>query len=249
MQVLQNRPRIRKLLNPLLKRGPIRFSFQRRVLRSFRIDWSQDDEVLELAEQIEASTLLFLQTDLRPDLILDIGASCGISTHILFAQAPTAKVIAYEPRPQAFGRLQRRMKKLLGSHECHQAAVGLHAETVEFKDKGVGTSRANPNDKSFSARMVTLDEKVIFNKDAKLVLKIDIEGEEKNLLPEIVSQLPGRSVILLETHQPLDEVKNYATSSLKAGFNWNLLRYREMPEFGGPFADWILTGPSVCFQP
>lgn len=249
MQVLQNRPRIRKLLNPLLKRGPIRFSFQRRVLRSFTIDWSQDDEVLELAEQIEVSTLLFLQTDLRPDLILDIGASCGISTLILLAQNPTAKMIAYEPRPNAFVRLQRRIQKMPGPHECHQAAVGLHEEKVNLKDKGVGTSPANPDEESFSARMVTLDEKVIFNKDAKLVLKIDIEGEEKNLLPEIVSQLSERSVILLETHQPLNEVKNYATSSLKAGFSWSLLRYREMPEFGGPFADWILIGPSVRFEP
>jgi hypothetical protein len=141
------------------------------------------------------------------------------------------------------------MKKLPGSHECHQAAVGLHEETVELKDKGVGTSRANPNDKSFSALMITMDDKLTLDKDAKLILKIDIEGEEKNLLPKIAPQLPKSSVILLETHQPLDEVKNYATSSLKAGFNWNLLRYREMPEFGGPFADWILTGPSVRFVP
>lgn len=248
VQALQNRPRIRKLLNPILKRAPIVFSFQGKALRTFTIDWCRDDEVLELAEQVEASTLLFLQTDLRPDLIFDVGASCGISTHILFAQAPTAKVIAYEPRPQAFGRLQRRLKKLPGPHECLQAAVGLHAETVEFQDKGVGTARAHPKEKSFPARVVTLEEGVIFNKDAKLVLKIDIEGEEKNLLPKIVSRLPGSCVILLETHQPLEEVKSYANRSLQAGFQWNLLRYREMPEFGGPFADWILTGPSVRFR-
>lgn len=204
---------------------------------------------MELAEQIEASTLLFLQTDLRPDLIFDIGASCGISTHILSAQLPSAKIIAYEPRLDAFVRLQRRMKKLPGSHECHQAAVGTRAQKVELKDKGVGTSRANPNEGSFSVRMVTLDKKEIFNMEAKLVLKIDIEGEEKSILPKIAPHLPKRSVILLETHQSLDEVRNYAGSSLQAGFKWNLLRYREMPEFGGPFADWIVTGASVRFEP
>lgn len=212
------------------------------------IDWRQDDEVLELIEQIEASTLLFLQTTLRPDLVFDIGASCGISTHILSAQHPSAKVIAYEPRPDAFVRLQRRINKLPGSHECHQAAVGLHAEIVELKDKGIGTSRANFDDESFSARMAALDEKDIFNQDAKLVLKIDIEGEEKNLLPRIAPQLPKCSVILLETHQSLDEVRNYANSSLQAGFQWNLLRFREMPEFGGLFADWVVKGPSVRFK-
>lgn len=212
------------------------------------IDWRRDDEVLELIEQIEASTLLFLQTDLKPDLIFDIGASCGISTHILSVQHPSAKTIAYEPRPDAFVRLQRRMEKLPGSHECHQAAVGLHSETVELKDKGVGTTRANPDDESFSCRMVTLDEKVIIDKDTKLVLKMDIEGEEKSLLPKIIPRLPKSSVILLETHQSLDEVKYYANRSLQAGFQWNLLRYREMPEFGGPFSDWIVKGPSVRFK-
>ena len=249
LKKLRNRPRLRRLFNPFLKNLPIRFSFRNRHLRPFVIDWRKDDEVLELAEQIEASTLLYLQTDLRPDLIFDIGASCGISTHILVAQHPSGKVIAYEPRPDAFGRLQHRMKKLPGFHECHQAAVGLHAESVELKEKGVGTSRANRDEESFAARMVKLDEKVVFNKDAKLVLKIDIEGEEKSLLPKLAPQLPKSSVILLETHQPLNEVKNYATNSLEAGFQWNLLRYREMPEFGGPFADWILTGSSVRFAP
>lgn len=212
------------------------------------IDWRQDDEVLELIEQIEASTLLFLQTDLKPDLIFDIGASCGISTHILSAQHPSAKTIAYEPRPDAFVRLQRRMNKLFGSHECHQAAVGLHAEIVELKDKGVGTSRANTDDESFTARMAALDEEVIFDKNAKLVLKIDVEGEEKSLLPKIAPQLSKSSVILIETHQSLDEIKNYAYNSLQEGFQWNLLRYREMPEFGGPFADWIVTGPLALFE-
>ena len=213
------------------------------------IDWRQDDEVLELAEQIEASTLLFRQTDLRPEIIYDIGASCGISTHILAAQNPSAKIIAYEPRPDAFGRLQHRMKELPGFHECHRAAVGLHVETVKLKDKGVGTSRASPDEGSFLVRMVTLDQKMIFDRDAKLVLKMDIEGEEKNLLPSILPRLPESTVILLETHQPLKEVRNYADSSLQAGFQWNLLRYREMPEFGGPFADWILTGPAVGLRP
>jgi FkbM family methyltransferase len=227
---------------------PIRVSFRNRPLRSFVINWKKDDEVLEVAEQIEASTLLFRQTDLRPEIIYDIGASCGISTHILAAQNPSAKIIAYEPRPDAFGRLQHRMKELPGFHECHRAAVGLHVETVKLKDKGVGTSRASPHEGSFPVRMVTLDGKVIFNKDAKLVLKIDIEGEEKSLLPKIAPQLPKSSVILLETHQSLEEVRNYSDSSLQAGFQWNLLRYREMPEFGGPFADWIVTGPLVRFE-
>ncbi len=200
---------------------------------------------MELAEQVEASTLLFLQTDLKPDLIIDIGASCGISTHILFAQTPQAKIIAYEPRPKAFGRLQHRIRKLPGSHECNKAAVGLYAENVEFKDKGVGTSPANPGEESFSARMVTLQEKVIFHKKTKLVLKIDVEGAEKSLLPQIVTGLPENTVILLETHQPLNQVKEFAKSSLEADFQWNLLRYREMPEFGGPFADWIINSPSI----
>jgi FkbM family methyltransferase len=246
---LRNRPRLRRLLNPFLNLVPIKLSYGKQPLKTLVIDWRQDDEVLELNEQIEASTLLFLQTDLRPDLIFDIGASCGISTHILSAQHPSAKIIAYEPRPNAFFRLQRRMKKLPGSHECHQAAVGARAQKVNFKDKGVGTSRAKPNEGSFPVRMVTLDEKVIFNMEAKLVLKIDIEGEEKNILPKIAPHLPKSSVILLETHQSLDEVRKFAGSSLQAGFQWNLLRYREMPEFGGPFADWIVTGTSVRFKP
>lgn len=248
LRKIQDRPRVINLLKYFLNRFPITFSYQNTKLKPLFLNWKYSDEIFELREQIETSTLLFLNTNVKPDFIFDFGASCGISTHILFAQNPKAKVFAYEPRPSVFPRLQQRMEKMAGSHECHQTAVGLHTEQVEFKDRGVGTSRANPDEKSFSVRMVTLDQKMIFDRDAKLVLKMDIEGEEKNLLPFIVPLLPESSVILLETHQPFDQVKEFAKSSLEAGFQWKLLRYREMPEYGGPFADWIVTGPTVRFE-
>lgn len=188
---------------------------------------------------------MFLHLEVKPDFIFDLGASSGISTHILFVQNPETKIIAYEPRPEAFLRLQQRMKKLPGSHECHQAAVGNVSENVGFKDKGIGTSRAKAEEDSFPARIVPLDAKMKFNRDTKLVLKMDIEGEEKQILPRIVPLLPQKTVILLETHHPLDEVKSYARDSLEAGFQWNLLRYREIPAYGGPFADWIVTSPDI----
>jgi FkbM family methyltransferase len=245
---LQNRPGLRNVLGPVLRRIPIPFSFKHKTMRPLSIEWRLEDELLELVEQMEASTLLFLQTDLRPDIIFDLGASCGISTHFLSAQHQAARLIAYEPRPKAFARLQSRLQKLPGSHVAHLAAVGTRSGVIALKDQGVGTGLADQEEGSFTSTLVTLNEAVISDRTKKVVLKIDVEGGEKDLLPWVVSRLPEQSVILLETHQALDEVESYACSSLSAGFRWTLLRYREMPEYGGPFADWILTGPMVQFR-
>ena len=245
---LQNRPRFRNMLGPFLQKIPISIAFQKTTLRPLSMDWRQDDELLELVEQMEASTLLFLQTDLKPDVIFDLGASCGISTHILSAQHPAAETVAYEPRPKAFARLQSRIQNLPGSHEVHLAAVGTSSGVISLKDQGVGTGATHQNEGSFTAPLVTLNEAIISDSAKKVLLKIDVEGGEKDLLPWVVSRLPGPSVILLETHQPLDDVESYAQSSLRAGFRWTLLRYRSMPEYGGPFADWILTSPMVNFR-
>ncbi len=244
---LRNHPSIRNEISPLLKKVPICLNYKSKVLTKIYIDWEKNDEIAEVFEQIESSALLFLNTSLRPDLVMDIGASCGISTQILASQSPHAEIFAYEPRPDAFCRLKKRASQIQGNKHFHNTAVGLQKQVVAFNESGLGTKRSNKKSDSFAANVVPIDEKIISSAKHGLLLKIDIEGDEKLLLPSLMPVLPKKSVVLLETHHPLKEVETYALDSFKLGYRWHMIRYRELPSYGGPFADWLITGPSVIF--
>lgn len=245
IQSLRNRPSIRKNLSHVLKKIPITLKYESKILSKIYIDWERNDEIAEMSEQIESSSLLFLNTDLMPTSIFDIGASCGISTQILASQNPKSEITAFEPRPEAFLRLAKRVEKIKGNKVIHNAAVGLKRGVTSFKDSGVGTRRSKNDKDSFDANVMPIDKQKLSAAQNGLLLKIDIEGDEKILLPKIAGVLPAKTVLLLETHQPLAEVKDYASELLQLGFQWKLIRYRENPEYGGPFADWLVAGPGV----
>ena len=245
LNILKNRPNLRKVIGRVLKKIPIHIVHKGKVLGSLRLDWTKDDEMLELDEQALISPLSFIHTDASPELIFDIGASCGISTTFLSHQKPSAQIRAYEPREDAFVRLEKRLGQLRGNHRGYHAALNLEEGSVRLQDHGVGTSLSATNEKTFSARTLAINKEVSFPCSMEVLIKIDVEGAEDRLLPPILPKLNSRSVLLLETHHPLSIVHEYAEPFLSKGFVWNQVRYRDLPEHGGPFSDWLVTGKDI----
>jgi FkbM family methyltransferase len=211
------------------------------------IDWRYDDELLELAEAIDASHLLFLHMDFSPRLVIDIGASCGISSFLLLAQASGGTMVSYEPRPDAFERLERRMRPFRQRVRPLPLAVSSTDGALQFVDRGVGTARGSGVG-GFRAQTVGVAA-IARGLVDELVVKIDIEGGEGELLPLLAPHLPARSILLVETHHDLDCVRVYSQAMRDRGFRWKLLRHRDLPEYGGPFLDWMVLGPGIQDPP
>ena len=245
LNILKNRPNLRKVICRVLNKTKSHIVYKGKVLGSLGLDWAKDDEIFELSEQALLSPLSFMHTDASPKLIFDIGASCGISTTFLSHQKPSAQIRAYEPREDAFVRLKKRLGQLRGNHCCHHAALDLEEGSVRLQDHGVGTSLSANNEKTFSAQTLAVDKEISFPCSMEVLIKIDVEGAEDRLLPQILPKLNSRSVLLLETHHPLSMVHEYAKPFLSKGFVWNQVRYRDLPEHGGPFLDWLVTGKDI----
>lgn len=230
----------------MLNRIPFRMSYDGFSIPPLYIDWTADDEVLEMIEQLETSQLRFSHTTIQPQLIIDVGASCGLSSHVLLGQSPEATLVAFEPRTDAVRRWRGRMRRFGARAEIHQAAIGITSGSVDLEDRGVGSTTGPAQSTKTSVPLMTID--ALLGSESDLVLKLDVEGAERELLPAWAPFLRQNSVLLLETHHDLAEVRRYSEPLRNSGFRWHLLRYRELPQYGGPFAEWLVLGPGITFR-
>jgi len=69
----------------------------------------------------------------RPGTLIDIGAHDGLIT-LPLSRLPASRVLAFEPLPTAFARLQAALRDAFGdipAHvDCHAAALGDHAGSI-----------------------------------------------------------------------------------------------------------------------
>lgn len=114
-------------------------------------------------------------------VVVDLGANLGVfATRAAKAVGPSGRVIAVEPHPDNFARLESNARRNgLARLECVQAAAGDHEGSVELfvHERGINHSIVRGSGKSLTVPMRTVDglvrerglERVDF-------LKIDIEG-------------------------------------------------------------------------
>jgi FkbM family methyltransferase len=146
------------------------------------------------AGEWESHTKRLIEETLQPgDLFVDVGAWIGPVS--LWAVERGADVIAIEPDPMAVQELRRRLPP---SVEIWEGAVGVRSGTASLSGKGTtgsafGTSmsRLDPNG-GLEVRVWTLPE--ILGARIPALVKIDIEGYEIQLLPEIAPYLAAAGV-------------------------------------------------------
>jgi FkbM family methyltransferase len=172
----------------------------------------------------------------RADHFIDCGAFRGISTIYLQDQVQASRVSAYEPQVENFKVLTRRLAKYLPGAICVNAAVGADNGEVFFDGSGVGGSvgaEGNP------VRMVRLRDTEQLRSRERLLLKVDIEGGESELLPDVRLSLPKQCSIFLETHFNDHQTKTLLAPFEEAGFSCREIRRR--PDCSGvSFVDWLV---------
>jgi FkbM family methyltransferase len=146
---------------------------------------------------------------LKHGLIIDAGGYLGTAA-IAFAEAfPDAKIVTLEPSPENFALLERNVAAYPNIHALNMA-VGDEAGSLELRDRGTGFSGLtvvkDPADNPASARIVTVELTTIptilqeFGMDGADIIKIDIEGAERELLRGNVDWLKQSSVVCIELH-------------------------------------------------
>lgn len=144
----------------------------------------------------------------KPEVIVDCGANIGLSA-VWFANAyPDAKIIAVEPDPVNYSYL-RKNTSAYPNVVCLNNAVWTKKTMLQMVDPGPGNwslQTKEASDQQGMVESVTLPEIMErFSLNQIDLLKIDIEGAEKELLLSASEEWLSRTKVLaIELHDNLD---------------------------------------------
>jgi FkbM family methyltransferase len=163
----------------------------------------------------------------RPGMLVDIGAHDGLLT-IPFARLPGSRVLAFEPLPSAFARLQAALRAAFGdvpaNVKCHHLALGDHEGSITLAMPvldGVAQEQWASTAKDYAAHIsarVTVERFTVplrrlddFALTDVTAIKLDAEGAEYEILRGArETLLRCRPVLTLEVEERHRQGSTYA---------------------------------------
>jgi FkbM family methyltransferase len=155
---------------------------------------------VELAFHSEKELLQLVLRELQAgDTFLDVGANLGLFS--VFAGLAHAKVIACEPEPIAFDRLQRNLAaNHLDSVRLFPAALSDHAGTANFTKASKKDIKqiAHLSPEGTETIQLTRGDSVSIS---PAIIKIDVEGHELEVLSGLSESFGACRLCCVEIHQ------------------------------------------------
>lgn len=176
----------------------------------------------------------------RPGTLVDVGAHDGLIT-IPLARLPGSRVLAFEPLPPAFARLQAALRAAFGGLppqvECHAAALGDHAGEIMLAMPvldGVAQEQWASTAKDYAAHLsarVAVERFAVPLRrldDCGLTdltgMKIDAEGAEYEILRgSRETLLRCRPVLTLEVEERHREGSTWAVPAFLDALGYDVL--------------------------
>ena len=161
-----------------------------------------------------------------PKVIIDAGANVGLASIYFANKYPDAKIIAIEPELSNFELLLKNVKKYKNITPLH-LALWHKNEEINLVDPGLGkwgfmTENNDSNENSYGdvqhvVQAITVDEIIKdFELDSISVLKIDIEGAEREVFSDTSSWINKVDALIVELH---DRMKMGCSRSFYKGTN------------------------------
>jgi FkbM family methyltransferase len=146
-----------------------------------------------------------LPIKIKPRLIIDVGAYTGLTTLYFHLKYPHSKIIAVEPEDSNFKILEKNIKNIKNIKRVH-AGIWYKECFLRIVDKGLGKwgfiTQEVKNKNRGSIKAITID-KILkesgFNEID--ILKIDIEGSEKELFSKNYDWLNKVNILIIELHE------------------------------------------------
>lgn len=188
----------------------------------------------------------------RPGTLVDIGAHDGLLT-IPLARLPDSRVLAFEPLPNAFARLQAALRTAFGGAPanvaCHHLALGDHQGSITLampvldgvaQEQWASTAKdyaahvsARVSVERFTVPMRTLDDFALADVTA---IKLDAEGAEYEILRGArETLLRCRPVLTLEVEERHREGSTYAVPAYLDALGYDV--FFELKGAWHPMAD------------
>jgi len=190
-------------------------------------------------------TYLLDKVPFTPDQIIDCGAHIGLFSLLAAQRFPSARLIAFEPNPNNYALLERQMADNNVTADLRQAAVSNRAGVANFSScVGCNGHLTGPNidGQHYLVDVFNLPAQIREHPPKRLLLKLDIEGEEQNLFPALIEVLPLTCALYFETHFGLEQWTSARSMLESAGFTTEQLNFRN--GFADGFALRLQSGPA-----
>jgi len=186
--------------------------------------WVADEVLLERVYQLE-------RVPFTPDLVLDCGANIGLFTLLAAKQWPRAHFICVEPHPTTFSFLCENLE--LNRVPGAKLQCALDAEVgLRFMESSEGNGEAVyqtlvPDVNATPVMTLRLDSLLPTRPDAKVLIKMDIEGSELRVLDSLRARLPQECFIFIELHDGDRAVRWMHRWAERNGFTFCEVRRRD----------------------
>lgn len=164
-----------------------------------------------------------------PKTIVDAGANIGLATIYFANRYPEAKIIAIEPEKSNFELLKKNVEPYSNVYPVN-AALWNKNEEINVVDHGRGkwafmtegknSSESLPGDIRHTIRAITIDRIIDdFELDKIDILKIDIEGAEKEVFDDTSSWIGKVDALIVELHERIKSGCNRSFYNGSNGFD------------------------------
>lgn len=219
-----------KLLTKLIFHKIFKINYKKEKILNFVIFLFNYEVLVALFESIFIENEYYFQAANPLPAIIDVGSNIGVSVLYFKYLYPKSKIIAFEPDPETFKLLHRTIESnKLKNVKLHQIAVSDKKGIAYFYN-----DQDNPGSLLMSLRKERLPKDKVRVKTDVLskyipkdldLLKMDIEGAEEEVIPELSKHMSLRKVryLVFEYHHHIDLNKDSFS---------NILGYLERNGFG-----------------
>jgi FkbM family methyltransferase len=184
-----------------------RYKYTETLLLGKRIKIVDAPTFLSSLEEIFSNEIYKFSTTNNAINIIDCGANIGLATIYFKKKYPDAKVIAFEPDPYIFKAMKDNIlsfgyKDVDFRNEAISDSDSIVNFCIEGGHSGMIVSESLAKD-IVPIKAVRL-KNVMEQMDEITFLKIDIEGHEVNVIPDIAEQLKKVKFLFLEYHSFVD---------------------------------------------
>src|SRR5206468_9652000 len=214
-------PRLAKWVPDVLRIAPSRLQGLSLLINPR--DWSQT----VIYEEIFVATGYDLSVvNFEPTHVVDCGGHIGLFSLLASSAFPKAKITIFEPNPSNFSRILKNRSLNRLDWDCRLAAVGAKAGEA-YLDVFNSHSARLSNHRGLRTKVCELAAFITALGSSSLVLKMDVEGEERTMWPDLIPWLPLQTAVFFETHHGSD-----AWSDAEKQFGQHGFRVRKLVDRG-----------------
>ncbi|MFV5686301.1 FkbM family methyltransferase [Flavobacterium sp. GB2R13] len=198
----------------------------------FKVSSYSYDSLIFLFKEVFISKDYFFQSDTNEPKIIDCGANIGMSVLYFKFIFPNCSIVAFEPNPRAFYLLKKNIEQNnLKNIEVYNLALSDAKGEIDFytgNDEQILLASIIKERGGIHKIKMETDLLSSFFTDAVDLIKMDIEGSEKQVVKDLVlsHKIAISRLYIIEYHHKINNEKSSLSSFLTpfemAGFDYNI---------------------------